>query len=315
MPSRSPSLRPAAAGSAVADGALMASTPRREEPTPLAAPTPPRTRSELGARVLVAIPLLAFVIAIDLLGGDVFAAALLLLGGVCLYELYELYDDINPARIAGFIALAGLIAAAQFGTRDQLLLVAVAAIPLTFLLTIITPRGAAATGSGTRTGTFALALTLLGIWWIGLALGHAVLLRRLPHGGGIVIDVVIGTFVGDSAAYLGGRAFGRHPLAPAISPKKTVEGLIAGIGTAVGAVWVASLFQPWLHTGDALALGAGVALAAPLGDLFESFIKRDAGAKDTGRLFGAHGGALDRLDAVMFAAVAGYYIWHAILLK
>jgi phosphatidate cytidylyltransferase len=261
--------------------------------------------------VLVAIPLLGFVIAIDVLGGDVFAAALLLFGWACLYELYQLYDDLNPARVAGFIVLAGLIAAAQFGTRDQLLLVAVAAIPLTFLLTIVTPRGATASGSG----TFALALTLLGIWWIGLALGHAVLLRRLPHGGGIVIDVVIGTFVGDSAAYLGGRAFGRHPLAPAISPKKTVEGLIAGIGTAVGAVWVASLFQPWLHTGDALALGAGVALAAPLGDLFESFIKRDAGAKDTGRLFGAHGGALDRLDAVMFAAVAGYYIWHAILLK
>ncbi|MGD0981291.1 MAG: phosphatidate cytidylyltransferase, partial [Solirubrobacteraceae bacterium] len=66
---------------------------------------------------------------------------------------------------------------------------------------------------------------------------------------------------------------------------------------------------PW----DALALGAGVALAAPLGDLFESFVKRDAGAKDTGRLFGAHGGALDRLDAVLFAAVSGFYIWHAIL--
>ena len=60
-------------------------------------------------------------------------------------------------------------------------------------------------------------------------------------------------------------------------------------------------------------LGLGVAIAAPLGDLFESYLKRDAGIKDTGRLFGAHGGALDRLDAVLFAAVAGYYMWVAIL--
>jgi phosphatidate cytidylyltransferase len=128
-----------------------------------------------------------------------------------------------------------------------------------------------------------------------------------------VLDVVAGTFVGDSAAYLGGRALGRHNLAPRVSPNKTVEGLIFGIAFAVLAVWVASRFQHWFHSGDALLLGVGVALAAPIGDLFESYVKRDAGAKDTGRLFGAHGGALDRLDAVLFTAVTGFYIWHAIL--
>ena len=262
-------------------------------------------RSELGARVLVAIPALAFAIVVVALGGAVFDAALLLLGWACLYELYQLYADANPTQLACFIALAGLIVVAALGTRDQLLLVAVAALPMTFLLTLVSPRG----------GAFGLSLTLLGVWWIGLALAHAVLLRRLPHGGGIVIDVLVGTFVGDSAAYLGGRAIGRHRLAPVISPKKTVEGLIIGISAAVASVWVASLFQHWLHTGDALLLGAGVALAAPLGDLFESYIKRGADKKDTGRLFGAHGGALDRLDAVLFSAVVGYYIWHAILLK
>jgi len=283
----------------------MASSSRREEPTPLAAPTPPKMRSELGARVLVAVPALAFAIVVVMLGGAVFAVALGLLGLVCLYELYQLYADANPTQLAGYIALAGLIVAAALGTRGQLLLIAVAAIPLTFLLTLVSPRG----------GAFGLSLTLLGIWWIGLALAHAVLLRRLPHGSGIVIDVLVGTFVGDSAAYLGGRAIGRHRLAPLISPKKTLEGLIIGIVAAVASVWVASLFQHWLHTGDALLLGAGIALAAPLGDLFESYIKRGADKKDTGRLFGAHGGALDRLDAVLFSAVVGYYIWHAILLK
>jgi phosphatidate cytidylyltransferase len=253
----------------------------------------------------VAVPALAVAVAIVVLGGAVFAVALGLLGGVCLYELYQLYAEAKPALVAGLLALAGLIAVAALGTHDQLLLVAVAAIPLTFLVTLAGPRG----------GTLGITVTLLGIWWIGLALAHAVLLRRLPHGSAIVIDVLVGTFVGDSAAYLGGRAFGRHPLAPAVSPKKTIEGLIFGLVAAVGSVWIASLFQSWFHTGDVLLLGAGIAIAAPLGDLFESYIKRDAGTKDTGRLFGAHGGALDRLDAVLFAAVTSYYIWHAILLK
>jgi phosphatidate cytidylyltransferase len=257
------------------------------------------------ARVLVGVPALAAALAIVWLGGVVFAVALALLGAVCLYELYGLYSDASSAWPAGLAALLGLIAVAQWGTHDQVLLVAVAALPVTFVVTLLSGRG----------GTFAISLTLLGVWWIALALAHAVLLRRLPHGGGIVLDILAGTFVGDSAAYLGGRAIGRHNLAPRISPNKTVEGLVLGLAFAVLAVWVASRFQHWLHPGDALLLGAGVAIAAPLGDLFESYVKRDAGAKDTGRLFGAHGGALDRLDAVLFAAVTGFYIWHAILVS
>jgi phosphatidate cytidylyltransferase len=137
------------------------------------------------------------------------------------------------------------------------------------------------------------------------------MLRGLPHGEGIVIDVLVGTFLGDTGAYLGGRLFGSRPLAPTISPNKTVEGLLSGMACAVAAVWCAGRYQDWLPGTHALVLGVGVALAAPVGDLFESFIKREAGAKDAGRLFGAHGGALDRLDAVLFTAVVGYYIWLA----
>jgi phosphatidate cytidylyltransferase len=267
--------------------------------------TPQNTRSELGARLLVAIPAIAVAIVVVAIGGIVFAGVLVLLGWACLYELYHLYPDAKAPVLAGFLALAGLLVAAQFGTRDQVLLAAVAAIPLTFLVTLVSPRG----------GAFGLSLTLLGVFWIGLALAHAVLLRRLPHGGGIVIDVLVGTFVGDSAAYLGGRAFGRRPLAPAISPKKTVEGLVLGMAAAVLSVWFASLYQSWFDKGDAILLGIAVAIAAPIGDLFESYIKRDAGTKDTGRLFGAHGGALDRLDAVLFTAVVGYYVWHTVLIR
>jgi phosphatidate cytidylyltransferase len=154
---------------------------------------------------------------------------------------------------------------------------------------------------------------MLGLGWIGVALAHAVLLRDLPHGDGIVIDVLVGTFLADTGAYLGGRAFGATPLAPRISPNKTLEGLIFGVVVGTAAVWFAGLYQDWLSGTQALLLGLAVAVAGPLGDLFESYLKRDAGTKDTGRLFGAHGGALDRLDAVLFTAVAGYYVWSAML--
>jgi phosphatidate cytidylyltransferase len=123
--------------------------------------------------------------------------------------------------------------------------------------------------------------------------------------------VLVGTFHGDTGAYLGGRLFGRRPLAPAVSPGKTVEGLAIGMACAVLGVWIASRYQEWLPVSHALVLGLGVALVAPVGDLFESFVKREARIKDSGGLFGAHGGALDRLDAVLFTAVVGYYIWNA----
>jgi phosphatidate cytidylyltransferase len=105
--------------------------------------------------------------------------------------------------------------------------------------------------------------------------------------------------------------FGRRPLAPSISPKKTVEGLVIGMAFAVLGVWIVSLYEEWLPAVHAVVIGLGVALAAPAGDLLESFMKREANTKDSGGLFGAHGGALDRLDAVLFTAVAGYYIWAA----
>jgi phosphatidate cytidylyltransferase len=218
-----------------------------------------------------------------------------------MHELFAMYARTRPVRVAGYIALAALLAAALYGDQFQVLLVLVASLPLVFVLTLLSPAPSAG----------GLALTLLGIFWIGLALAHAVMLRGLPHGIGIVIDVLVGTFLGDTGAYLGGRLFGKRPLAPQISPSKTVEGLLIGMACAVLGVWIAGRYQEWLPGGHALVLGLGVALVAPIGDLFESFIKREARTKDSGGLFGAHGGALDRLDAVLFTAVAGYYIWAA----
>jgi phosphatidate cytidylyltransferase len=263
--------------------------------------------SDLGARVWVAIPAIAFAIFIVAAGGPVFAAGVLLLGFVCVHELFGMYEGLRPVRLAGFVGLAGLAAAANFGGEHQVLLATVAVFPLIFVLALAMPERP---GSPLTDG---MAITLLGTLWVGLAIAHAILLRELPHGDGIVIDVLVGTFVGDTAAYLGGRAFGTRPLASRISPNKTLEGLAFGITGAILAVWCAGLYQDWLGGWDALLIGAVVGLVAPLGDLFESQIKRDAGTKDAGTLFGAHGGALDRLDAAFFTLVAGYYVWLVLL--
>ena len=259
--------------------------------------------SDLVARIVSALPAIAFAIAIVWAGGLVWTIGLIALGLICLHELYAMFDRAHPARLAGFLALIGMLLAAHYGGRSVLMLALVLSLPLTFFLVVAQRRG----------GAPAVSVTVLGIFWIGLALGHAVLLRDLPHGNAIVVDVLVGTFLGDTGAYLGGRAVGSTPLAPRISPNKTLEGLGVGIIVCVIATWCAGLYQDWLSGPQALLLGFVVALAGPIGDLFESYLKRDAGTKDTGTLFGAHGGALDRLDAVLFTAVAGYYVWLAML--
>jgi phosphatidate cytidylyltransferase len=263
--------------------------------------------ADLTGRVLVAIPAVAYAIFIIAAGGWVFAVGILLLGFVCLHELFRMYETVRPIRLAAFAAIAGLAVAAQDGTERQVLLALVAFFPLMFLLGIAIPRP-----SGPSL-TAAMALTTFGVVWVGMAIAHAILLRGTPHGDGVVIDVLVGTFLGDTGAYLGGRWFGTRPLSPRISPNKTVEGLVIGFLAAVFFTWCAGLYQDWLSGIDALIIGAAVGVAAPIGDLFESAVKRDAGTKDAGTLFRTHGGALDRLDAAFFTLVTGYYVWLALL--
>lgn len=262
--------------------------------------------SDLGARILAAIPAIIFAIFIVANGGLVFALGVSLLGVIALAELYKLMGRVRPANLAGFIGVVALALAALYGDHFQIVLVMVALVPLTFFLTLARPRREHA--------SWATAVVLFGTVWVGLAIAHAVLLRELPNGGGLVLDVLIGTFIGDTAAYFGGRAFGRIPLAPALSPNKTLEGLACGVLCGTLAFWLFAVgYQDWFGGTDALVVGGAVALAAPLGDLFESMIKRDLEVKDTGRLFGAHGGALDRLDAVFFTVVTAYYVSVAVL--
>ena len=264
-------------------------------------------RSDTSARVLAAIPAIAVAIFIVSQGGLVFALGVIVLGILAQAELYTMMARVRPVNLAGFLTLIALVLAALYGDKSQILLVLVLSVPLTFLLGLLRPRR--------ENVSWATAVTFLGIVWIGLGVTHAVLLRELDHGGAIVLDVLIGTFIGDTAAYFGGRAWGRRRLAPRISPNKTLEGLITGIVGGTLAFWLfAVAYQhEWFHGPDALLIGFCVALTGPVGDLFESLIKRDLAVKDTGRFFGAHGGVLDRLDAVLFTVVAAYYVSQAVL--
>jgi phosphatidate cytidylyltransferase len=264
-----------------------------------------RAGSSTAARVVVAIPWVVFTILIIHFGGTVWAIALFGLGVVALHELYTMFRAVRPIPLAGFLGSGGLIFAAAYGDQYQMVLAAAGAVVLAFLLVL--PR------QDRRHVSLSIAVTLLGVFWIGLALAHAVLLRGLDHGDGLIVDVLIATFIGDTGAYFGGRTWGTRALAPRISPGKTVEGLLAGFLAGTGAFVLASLYQDWLSATEALALGAAVSIAAPLGDLFESLIKRDLGVKDTSRFFGEHGGALDRLDAAFFTVVVGYYVASALL--
>lgn len=239
------------------------------------------------------------------LGGIAFALFMIAAGLICMHELFRMLVRWKPLPSVGFIALVAMVIAARFAGQRAVLEVAVGTLPV--LIVLVIARGQQ------RAATVSIAGTLLGVYWLGLAFAHAVLLRQLHHGGAVIIDVLLGTFLGDTAAYVGGQLFGRRALAPQISPNKTLEGLFCGMLIAILGVFFAGLFQPWLTQGDALLLGLAVAILGPLGDLFESVVKRDAGAKDAGTVFGAHGGALDRLDGVIFTTVAGYYIWSAVM--
>jgi phosphatidate cytidylyltransferase len=261
-----------------------------------------RERSDVAARVLAAIPAIGFAIFIVSQGGLVFAIGLIVLGILAQTELYTMMARVRPVNLAGFLTLAGMVLAAAKGTKSDILLVLVVSVPLTFFLGLLRPRR--------ENVSWAMAVTFLGIVWIGLGVTHAVLLREMHHGGGLVLDVLIGTFIGDTAAYFGGRAWGHRRLAPQISPNKTLEGLLTGIVGGTLAFWLfAVAYQhEWFKGPDALLIGFCVALAGPVGDLFESLLKRSAGVKDSSNLIPGHGGVLDRIDSWLFTAPL-YYVF------
>jgi phosphatidate cytidylyltransferase len=275
--------------------------PRRRERPPPRRPRRGGARGETVKRTLVAIPWILFAIAITIAGGIYFALAMILIGTLCLREFMTITGEMRPIQRAAYLTVPALILAAHFGSAFNVLLVLAASFPVIFAFGVDRRHREGIVGS--------MGVTLLGIIWIGIPLVHAVLLRDLPnHGAALLVDVLVGTFACDTGAYATGRMFGAHRIAPSLSPNKTLEGLVGGFLIGTMAFWFAGLYQDWLSGADALIMGAAIAAIAPVGDLFESMLKRDLGRKDTGTLFGPHGGVLDRLDALFFTIVVGYYL-------
>jgi phosphatidate cytidylyltransferase len=162
-------------------------------------------------------------------------------------------------------------------------------------------------------GFAGLVLALLGaklggiVWMVGgfmSTFATAFLLHGIAR---TKASVLIAVFAADTVAYFTGRLIGRHKLVPTLSPGKTWEGLVAGVAAAVFVAFVAFYKQHFLSIAASIVLGFVIAFAGALGDLFESALKRDMQVKDTGSILAGHGGVLDRIDSVLFAAIASFY--------
>jgi phosphatidate cytidylyltransferase len=257
--------------------------------------------SAFWSRILVAAVGLPAVLGLVYLGGwwlfGLVAAAALL----ALHELFWMARTLRPVVLAGYVGALATLLGAALGGLDWTLAGVLATLPVAFLL-----KGF----GGTRQPTLvSVSITMLGAAWIGLGLAHALLLRDIDdHGRLAAFTVLLAVFAGDTAAYFAGRLLGRHKLAPTLSPGKTWEGFVAGALVTIFTTWIGLYETGFVEGWRSLVLGAVIAVVAPLGDLFESAVKRDMDVKDSGRLLLGHGGMLDRIDAHLFALVAAYYV-------
>lgn len=232
-------------------------------------------------------------------------------GFLLLAELFGLLGVRELFEMAGTSGYRGFRAPAYLAT---LLLVAAfypqspRPVWIFMALTITVGLAAMWRGAPRRETTADVAISILGPLYAGLMLGTVVGLRlTAPEtvGRHWVLFLLIVIMLGDTGAYYVGRSLGKRRLAPAISPKKTVEGLIGGVtASVVAAIVAARLLLPDVGLVHAALLGAALALLGVAGDLFQSLLKRGAGVKDSGTLMPGHGGILDRLDSLYFSAPA-----------
>ena len=267
--------------------------------------------SELGRRVAVAAVGIPVVLAALWFGGWALGALIAAAAVLATMELYRLASaqGVQPFAVTGAAGSGAIVllataypTPAQAAAAVLAVLIAVALVALAASVFLRWPGGEPLAS---------VAITLLGPVYVGCTLAFAVFLRSLPAVGFVLLPLVA-VWVGDSAAYFAGRAWGKTKLFPAASPGKTVVGGVAGlIGSAVAGALVAALTLTRVPGVGVSALagalvGALIGVAAPLGDVAESVLKREAGVKDSGRLLPGHGGMLDRIDSLLFAFPIAY---------
>ena len=252
------------------------------------------------SRLAIAAILLPIVLGIVWLGGWWLFGLVLLGGLLALHELYAMARSLRPIVLGGYAGLILTLLGAQLGGTTWLL----AGILSTFVAMLLVFF----VSSARQNAVAGFAVTLLGVAWVGGGLAHFMLVRDIPVDGRLLVfTILITVFADDTAAFFVGRAIGRHRLAPVISPGKSIEGFIGGTVAGVAVTFFALYEQDVVSTWESLVLGLVIALAATLGDLFESAVKRDLGVKDSGRLLGGHGGVLDRVDSLLWAGPAAYF--------
>jgi phosphatidate cytidylyltransferase len=257
------------------------------------------------SRIIVAIPGIAVILAAVWLGGPVFGVFALAVALGALFEFYGLTGVDRRLQWAGYVTAVFAVGLALWATPpDRALL---AALGIGLILSAV----AALTLGDRRNITGGVATVLMGILYVAMPAGVLVLSRELPDGAGVIVNLLVGVWVFDTASYFAGRLWGRRPIAPRTSPRKTWEGFIGGLVGGTAGVWVAGLYMEWISWWQSLVVGLAICLAAYAGDLFESMIKRDAGVKDSGTILAGHGGILDRFDSMLFASLAGYFttVW------
>ena len=254
------------------------------------------------SRIAVTIVGLPVVLGAVWLGGWWLVGLLAIAALVALHEYYSMVRPLRPLVLAGYAGAVLALVGAQRGGVEWMLAGFLATLLFAFVL-----YGVASTR---QPATVAISSTVLGPAWVGLGLGYVILLREMgseSDGRYAAFAVLLAIFADDTMAYFVGRFVGRHRLAPTLSPGKTWEGFVAGAAAAIFVAFVTLYKHDFLPGWRPVALGAVVALAGAAGDLFESALKRDMGVKDSGRILAGHGGVLDRLDAPLFGAVAGFY--------
>jgi phosphatidate cytidylyltransferase len=258
--------------------------------------------SPLVSRILVAAVLLPLVIGLVYLGGWWLFALAIVGGLLALHELYVMARELRPLVLGGYLGFVTTLLGLQLGGIDWMLGGLLATFVLAFVVYGL---------SGVRqSATMSFGITVLGVAWVGAGIGCLLLIRDIPEFGfWAVMAVLFTVFAADTGAFFVGRTLGRHRMAPAISPNKSWEGFVGGVLAAIGMAFVI-LYKDrdeFLTIPESLVLGLVIALAAVLGDLFESAVKRDLDVKDSGRVLGGHGGMLDRLDSLLWAGPAAYF--------
>jgi phosphatidate cytidylyltransferase len=219
------------------------------------------------------------------------------------YEYYRFHFPVPYSPSMGLGLALGLLVTAGFAvpgllTEPATITFIVAAILLSHVLA----------GRELKSGLLDTAVIAFGIFYVAWLLGHLILIRQFADGSFLIFFLFLVTWANDTAAYYVGTFLGRHQMAPRISPKKTWEGAVGGLlGSVAAAFACRAWFLDSLSAADAAALGLLAGIAAPLGDLCESMLKRSAGVKDSGGIIPGHGGLLDRVDSLIFTTPVLYY--------